>query len=207
MKTDKTALLCTPQFSHKIFILISAFIHLGLITGLPASFHKAAPRAPKLFQVDLIKRPRPVNNEPDRIVKNPRRKTKQENNTFKTSQPKPEKHLENIAPRETTISLNTKDIKYTSYLAHLKDRIHRNWIYPETARQNQIEGELTLTFTVHHTGDIKDIRINRSSKNKILDSAAVNAVYNAGPFNPLPETFNLVRLNIVSTFIYRCAAD
>lgn len=207
MKTEKTTLLFRPQFSHNIFILISAFIHLGLITGLPSSCHKAATPAPKFFQVDLIKLPRPVNNEPDHTVKNIRRKTKHENNTFETSQANPAKPLVNTAPRETTISLNTKDLKYTNYLAHLKDRINRNWSYPESARQNQIEGELTLTFTINHTGNITDVRIDSSSKNQLLDTAAVNAVYHAGPFHPLPETFNLIRLNIVSTFIYRCAAD
>ena len=79
-------------------------------------------------------------------------------------------------------------------------------MYPEFARRNKIEGEITLCFTLNSNGRIVDLKILDSSGQVDLDQASVRAIHTAGPFNPLPENLNLSKLNVISTFIYQFEA-
>lgn len=190
----------------KYFLLLSTVIHLSII-ALPLSVNKKPLPEPKVFKVDFIrKKPQPVKKLSLENKNSLKKELKSKKLKAAPVKKKPIK--ENITmQKEATISLNARDSKYTSYLSHLRQRINNAWIYPEFAKRNKIEGEITLCFTLKSDGSLLDVIIINPSGQAVLDQASISAIDNAGPFNPLPGKLNLSKLNVISTFIYQFEAD
>jgi protein TonB len=100
------------------------------------------------------------------------------------------------------VSLDTKEIKYLSYFAHIKRRIERVWTYPPGAIANGIQGQLHLKFVLRNDGQVKTVELLRSSGYKVLDKEAWDAVVNGGPFGPFPPTIPDDELHITARFTY-----
>ena len=100
------------------------------------------------------------------------------------------------------VSLDTKEIKYLSYFAHIKRRIEQVWTYPSGAIANGLQGQLHLKFTLRNDGQVKTVELLRSSGYKVLDKEAWDAVVNAGPFGPFPPTIPDDELHITGRFTY-----
>ncbi|TAJ98462.1 MAG: energy transducer TonB [Candidatus Manganitrophaceae bacterium] len=101
-----------------------------------------------------------------------------------------------------TISLNTDDLKYFSYMLKLKNKIEYIWRYPQAAAERGIQGDLLLNFTIHRDGRVSDVRVVSTSGYEILDVEAVRAIQEASPFAPLPDTWNEDRISITGHFLY-----
>jgi protein TonB len=185
---------------------LSTAIHLSIIIALPLFVNKKPLPKPKLFKVNLIRKKSQILKKLPPKVKNVIRK-EVNSKTVKTLPAKKSLPKENITIQKVaTISLNTRDAKYTSYLSHLRQKINDAWIYPEFAKKNKLEGEITLCFTLKSNGSLLDVIIISPSGQAVLDQASISAIDNAGPFNPLPEKLNLAKLNVISTFIYQFEA-
>lgn len=191
----------------KSFLLLSTAIHLSIIIALPLSINKKSLPKLKVFKVDFIrKKPQSLKKQPIENIKSIKKELKSKRLIDPPLKKKSAK--ENITmQKEATISLNTRDAKYTSYLSHLRQRINDAWIYPEFAKKNKLEGEITLCFTLKSDGGLLDVKITSPSGQAVLDQASIHAIDNAGPFNPLPAKLNLSKLNVISTFIYQFEAD
>jgi periplasmic protein TonB len=100
------------------------------------------------------------------------------------------------------ITLDTEDLQYTSYLRGLKQRIEEGWEYPESARRNGIQGQLLMKFTILKSGKVTDVEILKSSGYPALDNAAKKALFDASPFNPLPDNWKKDAFTITGNFIY-----
>jgi protein TonB len=100
------------------------------------------------------------------------------------------------------VSLDTKELKYLSYFAHIKRRIERVWTYPQEAIANGTQGQLHLKFVLRRDGQIKTVELLRSSGYKVLDKEAWNAVATAGPFESFPPTIPDDELHITARFSY-----
>ena len=100
------------------------------------------------------------------------------------------------------VSLDTKEIKYLSYFAHIKRRIEQVWTYPPGAIANGLQGQLHLKFVLRNDGQVKTVELLRSSGYKVLDKEAWDAVVNAGPFGPFPPTIPDDELHITARFTY-----
>jgi periplasmic protein TonB len=100
------------------------------------------------------------------------------------------------------VSLDTKELKYLSYFAHLKRRIERVWAYPPDAIANGLQGQLHLKFVLRRNGEVKTVELLRSSGYKVLDKEAWDAVINAGPFERFPPTIADDELHITARFTY-----
>jgi protein TonB len=100
------------------------------------------------------------------------------------------------------ISLDTKELKYLSYFAHIKRRIEGVWTYPSGAIANGLQGQLHLKFVLRSDGQVKTVELLRSSGYKVLDKEAWDAVVNAGPFGPFPPTIPDNELHITARFTY-----
>ena len=59
---------------------------------------------------------------------------------------------------EDTISLNTEDERYASYTTVIREKIKSQWAYPILAKNNLIEGSLTLVFTLSQNGNRSETR-------------------------------------------------
>lgn len=68
------------------------------------------------------------------------------------------------------------------YLDMVRLRIEGKKKYPAPARARQIEGRVTVRFTIGRNGGVREVKIARSSRFAMLDDAALRAVRTASPF-------------------------
>ena len=122
-----------------------------------------------------------------------------EADSTRLSHEKPDSPLDS----EDTISLDTKDKRYVNYAVLIKKRIIQNWRYPPEAREQLIEGNLLVVFSVGRHGEMIQAKILKTSGHEILDMEAIRAIRNAAPFPPLPEHITARRLNIKAKFDYQ----
>lgn len=104
---------------------------------------------------------------------------------------------------ETGITLDTEDLKYTSYMQGLKKRIELIWKYPDTAQRDGLQGTLVIRFAISKSGRVTDVELVKSSGYNLLDDAAKQALHDASPFNPLPDSWKKDEFVITGTFVYR----
>jgi len=105
-------------------------------------------------------------------------------------------------PKRDTISINTDDLRYLSYMLRLKQRIELIWKYPPEAIVAGLQGNLLLNFTIRQDGQLTDVSLLRSSGYRVLDEEAIQAVREAAPYSPLPESWHQDRITITGNFIY-----
>lgn len=92
-------------------------------------------------------------------------------------------------PRRYTISsASTKEDRDALYLDNWRKRIEAigNLNYPQEASAQGIYGTLRMMVALNPDGTVNDIRILRSSGERLLDEAAVRIVQLAAPFEPFP---------------------
>ncbi len=131
-------------------------------------------------------------------------------NFFNSTAPQGKNSIENNSTQNpssgaktATINLNTTTIKYASYLLHIKEKIENVWEYPARAEKEGLQGILIIKFSINRNGTIYNVKVLRSSGKKILDKAAVDAIFSGARYNRFPHYWTLQRLNIIGTFIYR----
>lgn len=101
---------------------------------------------------------------------------------------------------ERTVSLDSQDSRYASYLLGVKRRIEGLWGYPPEARG--LTGNLVVTFGISRDGRLKDLQLAETSGLAPLDNEAMRAIREAAPFAPFPERLRFERLNIRAAFFY-----
>jgi len=104
--------------------------------------------------------------------------------------------------REATVDINSREVRYRPYLKAVKEKIERAWTYPQKASSRKEEGTTVIRFSLAETGELVGTAIIRSSGFRLLDEASLQAVQTPR-FAPLPENFQLSRLNVVASFEYR----
>ncbi len=95
-------------------------------------------------------------------------------------------------------SLNTRDVRYSSYFAHLKRKIQEAW----DPRVSKYPGEVRLKFVLRPDGSLRRVVLISSSGYRILDDVAVAAV-SEPRFKPFPPSLRAKKfLPIVAIFSY-----
>lgn len=89
-----------------------------------------------------------------------------------------------------------------SYLDMVKLRIEREKKYPESAKQRQIEGHITIRFIITKTGSISGAEIVKKSGHDSLNKAALAAVKNAAPFQRPPSRFFKGDITLMVTIVF-----
>jgi len=91
-------------------------------------------------------------------------------------------------PKRRFVGARAEEYRFARYVEDWRLKIERvgNLNYPEAARQMKLYGSLLVTVSIRADGSVEDIRIDRSSGNRILDAAAVRIVEMAAPYAPLP---------------------
>ncbi len=72
------------------------------------------------------------------------------------------------------------------YRARIRALIAAQQYYPIRARRRQLEGTVTVGFTLTRAGRLEDLAVVRSSGHPSLDRAALNAVRKVAGFPPFP---------------------
>lgn len=77
------------------------------------------------------------------------------------------------------------------YSSKIWQRIANAKFYPRMARKREIEGKPVVEFELRSDGHLMNYLIVRSSSNKTLDKAAIEAVKNASPYPGIPKSLKL----------------
>jgi len=99
-----------------------------------------------------------------------------------------------------TVSLDSQDSRFASYLMGVKRRIEAVWGYPPDARG--LTGNLVVTFGITRDGRLSDLQLTQTSGIAPLDNEAIRAIRQANPFGPFSEQMRFERLNIRAAFYY-----
>lgn len=70
----------------------------------------------------------------------------------------------------------------SAYLAMWRRKCER--IGANNYPPGRLQGELTMRVTIHHSGELLDVRVLRSSGYPVLDQAALTTVRQAAPYQP-----------------------
>jgi protein TonB len=161
---------------------------------------KGSPRAPQEFSAPEI-RENPPPHEPLReetvIVERPLPTLKE------LLPPVTYSAHENGGPEKSSVSLNTTDPKYITYVGKIRQSIESEWQYPEMALRYGLQGKLALEFTILGNGQLEGLRLIRSSGSSLLDDEAMRAIKAAAPFPPIPPWIRPNPLRISATMEYR----
>lgn len=86
-------------------------------------------------------------------------------------------------------SVATKSAEDAQYLYNWQQRIETigNQHYPQAIRDNELYGDVILVVDINSDGSLNQVKIGRSSGNKIMDNAALKIVRLAAPFDAFPE--------------------
>jgi TonB family protein len=106
---------------------------------------------------------------------------------------------------EDTVTLGSRESRYRDYLKKVKVRIDNRWTYPGTAFAKGERGVTTIKFSIDNDGSLAQYFVMTSSGYSLLDECALNVVKAAAPYDPLPRTYKISRLNIIASFHYNLA--
>ena len=74
------------------------------------------------------------------------------------------------------------------YFEMLNLRVNSFKEYPEFAKSRHIEGRVKVQFVLTEDGSMSNLKIIKSSRNKSLDNAAIEAIRKAAPFPRPPAS-------------------
>ena len=141
--------------------------------------------------------------EPETEIQ-PKKEEEKKKEEIKPSRNKDEKEtIVNDGWREETVELGSMNVKYGAYLVKIKKKILRIWNYPEKAYRKNEEGTVVVKLSIDAGGTLASTTLISSSGAIELDEGALGVVKAAAPYDPLPEQYNLSRLNILASFRYK----
>lgn len=89
-----------------------------------------------------------------------------------------------------TVDMQTDDAAKRAMLRYqdiVKQEIEANRYYPMRAQRMRLEGVVDIAFVINPDGSSRNVRILQSSGLKFLDKQALDTIYKASPFRPLPR--------------------
>lgn len=100
-------------------------------------------------------------------------------------------------------SAATKKDKGAVYQDGWRKKIERvgNLNYPKEASAKKIYGQLRLLVVINKSGQLKSVKVLKSSGKPVLDRAAIRIVHMAAPFSPFPrELADIDVIEIIRTW-------
>ncbi|HAN04588.1 MAG TPA: hypothetical protein DCW72_08400 [Elusimicrobia bacterium] len=93
----------------------------------------------------------------------------------------------------TPLVTDSANFPYPWYITQVREALWNSW----TSRMPSA-GSLrcTVRFSISREGDIKSVSVEKSSGNRLFDTAAESAAQAAAPFEPLPDDFFEDRLTV-----------
>ena len=88
------------------------------------------------------------------------------------------------------------DLDWGPYLARLQRRVEQRWI----PGQSNTSRRSIVTFTINRNGAVSNVRLAQTSGSQQTDSAAISAIQQASPLEPLPAAFPGQSVDIHFTF-------
>lgn len=95
----------------------------------------------------------------------------------------------NKRPRKVSLGATAKEYVLARYLEDWRMKVEKvgNLNYPEEAKRQKLYGTLMVTVEINADGSVRNVELNRSSGQKLLDEAALRIVKLAAPYAPFSE--------------------
>ncbi|RMH93508.1 energy transducer TonB [Lysobacter pythonis] len=109
-------------------------------------------------------------------------------------------------PKRRFVSASTREYAYAEYLRRWVERVERigNLNYPEAARARNLAGQVVVSIGIRRDGSVESVTIVESSRQPILDQAALRIARLAQPYPALPKTDEEVDvLNVIRTWNFK----
>ncbi len=74
------------------------------------------------------------------------------------------------------------------YYKQLSSQVYKFQTLPRQAFQHRLEGDARVSITINRRGEVTNVRLEKESKHDIFNHQALDAVINASPFPPVPES-------------------
>ncbi len=84
-----------------------------------------------------------------------------------------------------------------AYKTLVRERIEEHKLYPLSAREKGIQGDVWVNFVLSKDGKLKKIRVVKSSLYRSLDAAALKSIEASNPFPPFPKEIKTDKLSMV----------
>ena len=92
------------------------------------------------------------------------------------------------------------DFPYAWYLNQVQTRVRDAWDTPGDRLLSGGRRPVAVSFVIHRSGRVSDVRVAATSGTPGLDASAVRAVERAQPFPPLPEPYEAPELALTVRF-------
>jgi len=106
------------------------------------------------------------------------------------------------SPPDSSVTFDTRELRHYSYMRKLKEKIEYVWEYPPKAASKGIYGDLLIRFVIRKDGTLGAVELLRTSGQRLLDRAAMEALRDGAPYWPLPEDWDTNSLTVTGHFIY-----
>ncbi|MFH1191199.1 MAG: TonB family protein [Candidatus Omnitrophota bacterium] len=91
----------------------------------------------------------------------------------------------------------------SEYVRKITKRLQDNFVYPWTAKRDQLQGLVRLGLRLDSLGTLLDVEIKQSSGYSIFDENAVSMIKKLSPYPPLPSKLNQEELRIDIPIVYK----
>ncbi len=112
---------------------------------------------------------------------------------------------ENKRPKKHIFGTSAKDYAAAMYVDAFRTKVERwgNLNYPAEAR-GRLYGQVQLTVVLDREGQIRELEINHTSGNRVLDMAALNIIRRAAPYGKFTKQMKgeMDLLSITRTMIF-----
>jgi len=107
-------------------------------------------------------------------------------------------------PREKFVNASTRESKYANYMDEWRRKVED--VGNSDIRRKALTGKLILTTSLNTNGTIKNVEIEESSGDPMIDRIALQIVHRASPFAPFPaeirEETDILHITRTWEFIY-----
>lgn len=90
-----------------------------------------------------------------------------------------------------------------AYLLKIRHLIEKNKTYPKVAKRLNQTGKVYVTFLITKDGEIKNCRIDKSSKFESLDEASIEILLKIANFEAIPKELNKSAWEITIPIVYQ----
>lgn len=104
------------------------------------------------------------------------------------------KNLDNESKRDIALNADNlieRDNFIDNYTKYVYETLKKNVYYPTIALRRGIEGVVYIEFSITKSGEIKDIKITKSSGFSILDEASIEIAKKCSPLKAPPREIKL----------------
>lgn len=201
--------------SKLLIAALVSFIFHGFVFFIPAASEISEPEENYIkYTVSLVQQENQQvkeNSDSEKIIEEPENeKSIQEKETEHTMPVNPESskvqitEQTNISPQKNTGSFRSYEpavqdslTDYNRILNEINAQIRENIVYPRMAQRKNLEGVVTLSFTLGQGGVINGLNVMTSSGYSVLDNAALDLLERISPFDVIMSEVINLKVNIV----------